>query len=219
MHRDGLDAPLLDVRGLRVSLGGVAVIDDLDLVLAPGDAVWLEGVNGAGKTTLLRAIAGLIASDGDVFVVGARAGSEAARSLSRLVPDAAPLYEDLTVREHAVLLGRVSGRDGAAAAALAWCERFGLVDRLDHYPAALSRGMRQKVVLSVALGGAPPLLLLDEPLNALDAESQSALLEGLAEHAGAGGAVVVSGHQADVADRWPGQRRRLTAGRLTPITP
>jgi ABC-2 type transport system ATP-binding protein len=218
MHRDGSDGPLLDVRGLRVSLGGVVVIDGLDVALAPGDALWLEGANGAGKTTLLRAIAGLIASDGDVFVAGMRAGSEAARARSRLVPDAAPLYEDLTVREHAVLLGRVSGRDGADTAALAWCERFGLADRLDHYPAALSRGMRQKVVLSVALGGAPPLLLLDEPLNALDAESQSALLDGLAEHADAGGAVMVSGHQADVADRWPGQRRRLAAGRLAPLT-
>jgi ABC-type multidrug transport system ATPase subunit len=217
MHRDGSGAPLLEVRGLRVSLGGVVVIDGLDLSLAPGDAVWLEGANGAGKTTLLRAIAGLIASDGDVFVAGARAGSEAARSRSRLVPDAAPLYEDLTIREHAVLLGRVAGRDGADTAALGWCERFGLIDKLDHYPATLSRGMRQKVVLSVALGGAPPLLLLDEPLNALDAESQAALLEGLTEHADAGGAVVVSGHQADVADRWPGVRARLAAGQLTPI--
>ena len=213
MNRDGTNGPLLEARGLGVTLGGVSVLDGLDLTLSAGDAVWLEGPNGAGKTTLLRALAGLIESDGDVFVGGARVGGEAARALLRFVPDSAPLYEDLSVREHAVLLGRVSGRDGADTAALAWCERFGLADRFDHYPAALSRGMRQKLALAVALGGAPPLLLLDEPLNALDAEAQADLLTGLAAHAAAGGAVLVSGHQSDVAARWPGSRLRLASGR------
>ncbi len=213
MNRDGTNGPLLEARGLGVTLGGVSVLDGLDLTLSAGDAVWLEGPNGAGKTTLLRALAGLIESAGDVFVGGTRVGGEAARALLRFVPDSAPLYEDLSVREHAVLLGRVSGRAGADTAALAWCERFGLADRFDHYPAALSRGMRQKLALAVALGGAPPLLLLDEPLNALDAEAQTDLLTGLAAHAAAGGAVLVSGHQSDVAARWPGSRLRLASGR------
>ena len=215
MRSDG-DRPVLEVRTLSVTLGGVRVIDELDLTLAPGDALWLEGPNGAGKTTLLRALAGLLMSDGEVFVAGARAGTEAARARSRFVPDAAPLFEDLTVREHAVLLGRVSGRPGADEAALAWCERFGLSQRLDDEPGALSRGMRQKLVLAVALGGAPPLLLLDEPFNALDAEAQGLLATGLLEHAAAGGAVVVSGHQGDLAERWPGRRLRLGAERAAP---
>lgn len=209
-------APLLEARDLRVTLGGAVILDGLDLRLDAGAAVWLEGPNGAGKTTLLRALAGLLASDGDVFVSGARAGSQAARAHLRLVPDSAPLYEDLSAGEHARLLGRIAGRDGADTAALAWCERFGLGDRLDHYPAALSRGMRQKLALAIALGGAPPLLLLDEPFNALDADAGTALLAGLADHANAGGAVLVSGHQADMAARWPGTHRRLQAGRWAP---
>ncbi len=207
---------VLEVRDLSVTLGGSRVLDGLDLSLAPGDAVWLEGANGAGKTTLLRALAGLIQSDGDVFVKGERAGTSAARALSRFVPDTAPLYEDLSVREHATLLGRVSGRAGADAAALEWCERLGLAERIDHYPAALSRGMRQKLALAVALGGAPPLLLLDEPLNALDSESRELLLAGLTAHAASGGAVLASGHQSDVALRWPGRRLRLEGGVALP---
>ncbi len=218
VNRDASNESLLEVHGLGVKLGGVAILDGLDLTLMPGDAVWLEGPNGAGKTTLLRALAGLIQSAGDVHVRGARVGGEAARAQLRFVPDSAPLYEDLSVREHALLLGRVAGREGADEAALGWCERFGLGDRLDHYPSALSRGMRQKLVLAVALGGAPPLLLLDEPLNALDTEAQARLLEGLADHAAAGGAVLVSGHQADVAERWPGRRIRLEAGQALPLT-
>lgn len=210
------DTPVLEVRDLRVALGGVRVIDGLDLALAPGDALWLEGPNGAGKTTLLRAVAGLVVSDGDVFVAGARAGSEAARMRSRFVPDAAPLYEDLTVREHATLLGRVSGRPGADEAALGWCDRFGLSERLDDEPGALSRGMRQKLVLAVALAGAPALLLLDEPFNALDEEAQALLASALLEHAAAGGALIVSGHQGDIAERWPGRRLRLGGARTPP---
>jgi ABC-2 type transport system ATP-binding protein len=207
--------PLLAAHGLRVRIAGTPILDDVDLELAPGDLVWLEGPNGAGKTTLLRALAGLVAVDGDVRIQGAHAGSAAARVRTRLVPDTAPLYEDLTVGEHARFLGRVGGAPGADDRSLAWCERFGLAERLDHYPGALSRGMRQKLALALAFGSAPPLLLLDEPFNALDAEAQSVLLEALREHAAAGGAALLSGHQLDVAERWPGRRLRLSGGRLT----
>jgi len=210
-------APLLEARALGVRLGGVAIIDPLDLDLRPGDAIWLEGPNGAGKTTLLRALAGLIASSGDVFVQGVRVGTQAALGRYRFVPDTPPLYEDLSVREHAQLLGRVSGRSGADDEAVAWCERLGLDERLDHYPSALSRGMRQKLALAIALAGAPNLLLLDEPLNALDVSSQALVIDALQAHAAAGGAVVVSGHQADVAERWRGARWRLERGHLDPV--
>jgi ABC-type multidrug transport system ATPase subunit len=215
--RDAAREPLLEARGLGVRLAGTVVLEGIDLLVRAGDAWWVEGPNGAGKTTLLRSLAGLIASEGDVRIRGALVGGQAARALLRFVPDSTPLYEDLSVREHAVLLGRVSGRAGAGEAALAWCERFGLTARLDDYPSVLSRGMRQKLVLAVALAAAPPLLLLDEPLNALDAEAQAQVLTGLAAHAAAGGAVVASGHQADVALRWPGRRLRLDAGRALPI--
>jgi ABC-2 type transport system ATP-binding protein len=210
------DAVVL-ARGLSVRLGGVTIIDDLDLELRSGEALWLEGPNGAGKTTLLRALAGLIAFDGDVHVEGVRVGQQAAMGRYRLVPDTPPLFEDLSVREHAELLGRISGRAGADAEALQWCARFGLDAHLDHYPGVLSRGMRQKLSLAVALAGAPALLLLDEPFNALDADAQTVLLEALLAHAAAGRAVIVSGHQADLAARWSGRRARLSAGALTPV--
>ncbi|CAN5742548.1 ABC transporter ATP-binding protein [soil metagenome] len=209
--------PLLDVRGLRVALSGAVILDGVDLILRPGELAWLEGPNGAGKTTLLRALAGLISADGEVRVVGATAGTSAARAQLRLVPDIAPLYEDLTVREHAEFLGRVSGRRDADAQATRWCETFGLSEQFDQYPGTLSRGMRQKLALAVALGGAPPLLLLDEPFNALDADAQEHLLAGLVAHAAEGGAALLSGHQQDVADRWPGRRLRLEGGHLTAL--
>jgi ABC-2 type transport system ATP-binding protein len=208
--------PLLAASDVRVALSGAVVIDGIDLTLRPGELVWLEGPNGAGKTTLLRALAGLIASDGDVSILGAAAGTAAARARLRFVPDLAPLYEDLTVREHAGFLGRVSGVRRADELALSWCERFGLSEQLDQYPGTLSRGMRQKLALAIALGGAPPLLLLDEPFNALDADAQERLLEGLVAHAAEGGAALLSGHQLDVAERWPGRRLRLEAGSFTP---
>lgn len=211
--------PILSTRALRVRLGGATIIEALDLDLHAGEALWLEGPNGAGKTTLLRALAGLVSGDGDVHVEGVRVGAQAAVGRYRLVPDTPPLYEDLSVREHAELLGRVSGRAGADVEALRWCHRFALEERLDHYPDALSRGMRQKLSLAIALAGAPALLLLDEPFNALDADAQTLLLEALEEHSAAGRCAIVSGHQVDLAVRWHGRRARLAAGRLETITP
>lgn len=209
------EPPPLLVSGLGVSLGGMVVLEGVDAEVAAGERWWLQGANGAGKSTLLSCIIGAVeAGSGQVEVFGLPPARLEARSRIGYLPDEPPLYDDLTLEEQAVLLPRLRGKPETTEAVLDWYRRFGLGERLEGYPGALSRGMRQKAALSVLLGVAPPLLLLDEPLNALDAEAQVLLLQGLKEHAEAGGAVVLSGHQLDLDQSWDGGRWLLQGGRL-----
>lgn len=182
-------------------LGGVAIVEEFDLRLAPGDLVLLTGPNGAGKSTLLRAIAGLLPYSGDIEVGGRYPNSPAARELAVFVPDEPALYEDLTLAEHARFTAILYGDPDSDTRCRGWLERFGLGDKLDEFPGTHSRGMRQKLSLSLALGLRPPLLMLDEPFNGLDRESQENLAAGLFELCSADGAVLLTGHQLELAGR------------------
>ena len=206
--------PVLRVDEVSVRLGGAVVLESINFSLYPGELALLAGANGAGKSTLLRAVAGLLPPGGDVFVCGHRPRSLAARRAFVYVPDVAALYEDLTGREHAVFTARVYAQPEAEARVLEWLERFSLSRFLDESPSRHSRGMRQKLALALALGLDMPLLMLDEPFNALDMSAQEVLRTGLEARAAAGGAVLLSAHGAALT----GMRElRLEGGRLEPL--
>jgi len=147
------------VRGLSRHFGERAVIDALDIDIAPGEFVVLVGASGCGKSTLLRVLAGLDAEiTGDVTVPDRRA---VAFQAPRLMPWK-------RVWRNVVLgLPNGGGRDrGKAEAALA---EVGLSHRSDVWPKVLSGGEAQRASLARALVREPDLLLLDEPFGALDA--------------------------------------------------
>ncbi len=205
------DAAPLSLRGVAVRLGGVAIVEEFDLRLAPGDLVLLTGPNGAGKSTLLRAIAGLLPYSGDIEVGGRYPNSPAARELAVFVPDEPALYEDLTLAEHARFTAILYADPDSDTRCRHWLERFGLGGKLDEFPGTHSRGMRQKLSLSLALGLRPPLLMLDEPFNGLDRDAQENLAAGLFELCAAGGAVLLTGHQLELAGRLEARVVELSA--------
>ena len=141
--------------------------------------VALVGPNGAGKSTLLRVLAGLLpCDDGHVRLSGAVLEDTAARS--RVPAEQRPigvvfqdylLFPHLTARENVAFGLRARGTDRAAArrTADAWLERVGLAEHGGQRPGRLSGGQAQRVALARALAPEPTLLLLDEPLAALDA--------------------------------------------------
>lgn len=190
--------PTLQVDNVSVMLGGTAVVKDVSFELYETDLALLSGPNGAGKSTLLRAIVYLLPFAGDIAISGHHPASLEARERFTFVPDEAALYEDLTLHEHIEFTGRLYGQPGAEARMLSWAERFSLGDRLDEFPSTHSRGMRQKLALSLALGLTMPLLILDEPFNGLDTEAQGLLVEALRERAAEGGAVLLTAHQGDL---------------------
>jgi len=160
-------APVLRRQGVSVTLEGLSkgyagrrVLDSVGLHLRAGEFVAVVGRSGCGKSTLLRAIAHLEAADaGEV-----RIGSGHVAADTRLMFQEARLLPWKTVLEN-VALGLPYGLN-AAAAALA---TVGLGNRADAWPSELSGGQRQRVALARALVHEPQLLLLDEPLGALDA--------------------------------------------------
>ena len=149
----------LSLRGVAKSFGARHVLDELDLSVAPGEFVALVGRSGCGKSTLLRLIAGL-----DVPTAGViEAGAADERRL--MFQDARLLPWKRVVDNVALGLDGRDARDRAQEA----LSQVGLGGRGGDWPATLSGGQRQRVALARALVHRPRLLLLDEPLGALDA--------------------------------------------------
>ncbi len=167
----------LSVRGLRVSLGGVPVLADIDLDVAPHEVVALLGPSGAGKSTLLRAIAGLIAPGSGTVAWDVDDLDTVPPHLRRigLVFQDAVLFPHLSVAAN-VGYGIPELSTGARRARVE--DLLALVDLAgygDRSVDTLSGGQAQRVALARALAPRPRLLLLDEPFGALDRELRERL--------------------------------------------
>ncbi|HAR09475.1 MAG TPA: putative 2-aminoethylphosphonate ABC transporter ATP-binding protein, partial [Cobetia sp.] len=163
----------LKISGLTKRYGQFTALSEIDLAIREGEFVCFLGPSGCGKTTLLRAIAGLAPqSEGTIHQRG--------QDISRLPPQARDfgivfqsyaLFPNLTVFDN-VAYGLRNRRDARDAMRRRVTELLTLVDLAGSegkYPAALSGGQQQRVALARALATEPGLLLLDEPLSALDA--------------------------------------------------
>jgi len=159
-------------RSLTVSPGGVGVLRELSLEVAPGTRTVLVGPSGAGKTTLLRAIAGLEPLDGgEMHLVGRRIDDLAAHRRRIAVVFQEPrLLPHLRVEDNVALTLRAAGvgRGERRARARAGLEEVGLGGFAGRRTQGLSGGEQQRVALARALCAEPDLLMLDEPLAALD---------------------------------------------------
>lgn len=167
----------LEIRNLTKHFGAFVALDQVDLAVARGEFLVLLGPSGCGKTTLLRAIAGLERQDaGEIFHGGEEISrrSPALRDFG-IVFQSYALFPNLTVGEN-VAYGlksrkahRGAGRQWVQRRVEAMLELVGLPGIEHKFPAQLSGGQQQRVALARALATAPDLLLLDEPLSALDA--------------------------------------------------
>lgn len=197
----GLDARVVAVRGtFRL---------DVDLRVAPGQVVALLGPNGAGKSSVLRALAGLTPlRSGHVRVAGeswdapdAGVRLPAPRRRLGVVFQDTLLFPHLSARDN-VAYGLRCGASGqrlrtARTQAQAWLERSGLGELAEQRPGHLSGGERQRVAILRALATQPALMLLDEPLSALDAAASMRLRSFLRTHlSGFGGVSVLVTHDA-----------------------
>ncbi len=182
---------------------------DLDLAIAvqSGEVVALLGPNGAGKSTALRLLAGLLAVDDGLVRLGGRVVEDTVARV-RVPPEQREvgvvfqdylLFPHLTARENVAFGLRARGvpRAEARSRADAWLDRVGMAGYAGQRPRRLSGGQGQRVALARALAADPRLLLLDEPLAALDAGTRLEVRADLRRHlAGYDGAAVVVTHDA-----------------------
>jgi molybdate transport system ATP-binding protein len=195
------------VSGLHAHIGVQfrEFVCDVGLDVAPGEVVALLGPNGAGKTTVLRALAGLHPLDSGEIVLdevvlddpaAGRLVEVADRSIGVVFQDYL-LFPHLSVRENVAFGLRARGitKATARATAEAWLDRVGLASFGDRRPTSLSGGQQQRVALARALAFGPRLLLLDEPLAALDAGTRGEVRRDLRTHLdGFAGCTIVVTH-------------------------
>jgi len=166
---------MIELQGVSKSFGSLPVLPRLDLTVKAGRTTVLVGPSGCGKSTLLRLMIGLVEPDsGTVSIAGTELTTETAlivrRGLGYVIQDGG-LFPHLTARENVALMARYlrwdSMRIEARLAELADLTRFP-IDGLERFPAQLSGGQKQRVSLIRALMLDPNVILLDEPLGALD---------------------------------------------------
>ena len=155
----------VEVRGVAKAYGKRRVLEAIDLRIAPGEFVAIVGRSGCGKSTLLRLVAALEHADtGEVALDGA--------ALAQHREDVRIMFQDARLLPWKRVVDNIAlglpGPDGQRRAREALAQ-VGLAERADDWPAVLSGGQRQRVALAPALVHRPRLLLLDEPLGALDA--------------------------------------------------
>ena len=177
---DGTAVSFVDVRR---TFGAVNALDGLSLDLAPGELVALLGPSGCGKTTALRILAGFDQPDGgQVLVDGADASAlPANRRDMGMVFQSYSLFPTMSAQDNVAFGLRLRGRSergrGRLARARELLDLVGLADHVAKFPHQLSGGQQQRVALARALAISPRVLLLDEPLSALDAKVRYQLRE------------------------------------------
>jgi putative spermidine/putrescine transport system ATP-binding protein len=164
----------VELVGLQRRYGPVRALDGLSLAIEPGEMVVLLGPSGCGKTTALRILAGLEdATAGQVIVAGKDVTHQPANKRDMgMVFQAYSLFPHLTVVENVAFGLKMRGRSSKARRerSLQMLELVGLGPQANRYPSQLSGGQQQRVALARALAIEPAVLLLDEPLSALDAK-------------------------------------------------
>jgi ABC-2 type transport system ATP-binding protein len=205
---------IIETCGLGKRFGRTWALRDCTLAIPAGHVVALVGPNGAGKTTLLNLAAGLLRPTGGRMTVlsGEQPGSAAARSRIGFVAQDAPLYGHLSVRDMLAVAGglNLTWDDALARAKVA---ELGIP--LDRKVRQLSTGQRTQLALAIAVAKAPQLLILDEPLAALDPLARHDLMSSLMTTVAEGGvSVLFSSHAVAELERIADYLVVLNNGRL-----
>ncbi|MEU7853246.1 ABC transporter ATP-binding protein [Nonomuraea sp. NPDC049141] len=197
------DAPLLRVEGLRTEFrskkGGIKAVNDVSFDIYPGDVLGIVGESGSGKSVTARSIMRMLRPPGEVVAGSVRFGGEDLLTLPeremrrRRGSKVALVFQDpqsalnpvMKVGDQIVEAMTVHGvgKQAARERAIDLLEQVGIPDvqtKIDHYPHQFSGGMRQRVVIAIALANDPALLIADEPTTALDVTIQAQILRLLA---------------------------------------
>ncbi|MBU4338374.1 ATP-binding cassette domain-containing protein [Patescibacteria group bacterium] len=191
---------MIKVEDLTKKYGEVRALDGVSFEMKEGEVVGVLGPNGAGKTTLLRILVTFLKPDGgevliDGFDISDFANHEKIKSKIGYLPEHAPLYEDLTVREYLEFVGKMQGiaEDDLNEKVTYVLNKCGLKEKKNSEISTLSKGYRQRTGIAQSLIHDPKIVILDEPTTGLD-PNQRIEIRDLIKEIGKLKTVILSSH-------------------------
>jgi ABC-2 type transport system ATP-binding protein len=212
----------ITVQGLTKRYEDVTAVDHISFEVKEGEIFGFLGPNGAGKTTTIRILTCLIKPDGGkAFVAGFDVLKDPIKVKQRIgvVPEISNVYVDLTAWENLVLIGKLYGMpmQKVRENATNLLKEFGLYEVKDKLARAFSKGMRQRLLLCMALVNDPEILFLDEPTSGLDVESARILREKIIRYNREGKTVFLSTHNMEEANQLCHRIAVINHGRIAAI--
>ena len=198
--------PIISMRNVRKSYGSKEVLKGITLDIYPGQVIGYIGANGAGKSTTVKILCGLIPDyEGDVYVKGASMKDDtvAVKKHIGYVPELAELYDVLTPAEFLYFTGSLYGMQENIIheRVQRMMTAFGMEQNINQRMDSFSKGMRQKVLISSGLLHNPDIIILDEPLSGLDANSVIIIKELISRLAKEGKTIFYCSHMMDVVEK------------------
>jgi len=184
----------IELDGLRKEYADVVALDGVDLTVEEGEVFGFLGPNGAGKSTTINILLDFVRpTAGSAEVLGHDAQEEptAIRERIGVLPEGYDIYERLSAREHLAFVIESKDADDDPKELL---ERVGLADAIDRRAGGYSKGMKQRLVLAMALVGQPDLLVLDEPTTGLDPNGAREMRELIRQESERGATIFFSSH-------------------------
>jgi len=212
----------ITVQELTKRYEDVTAVDHISFEVGKGEIFGFLGPNGAGKTTTIKILTGLMKPDGGkAFVAGYDVLKDpiGAKQHIGVVPEASNAYVDLTAWENLVLIGRLYGvpAQKLRESCTSLLKEFGLYEVKDKLVRGFSKGMKQKLLLCMALVHDPEVLFLDEPTSGLDVESSRLLREKIIQYNGRGKTVFLSTHNMEEANQLCHRIAIINHGRIAAI--
>lgn len=198
--------PIIQLNNVYKSYGTKQVLKGINLSINPGQVIGYIGPNGAGKSTTVKILCGLISDyEGIVTVAGINLKEDplAAKRKIGYVPELAELYDVLTPMEFLGLMGELYNlpKDLATDRIKKMLTAFGLENNIDQRMDTFSKGMKQKVLITSGLLHNPDIIILDEPLSGLDANSVIIVKDLISKLAKDGKTIFYCSHMMDVVEK------------------
>ena len=194
----------IQVANLSKYYGQLLAVDHISFTVGRGEFFGFLGPNGAGKTTTVRMLTGvIIADEGSASILEYKAGSLKAKQVTGVVPEMANAYADLSGWDNLMLMAELYGIPASVARerGISLMQEMGLYPRKNSLIKTYSKGMKQRLILCMALVSDPEVLFLDEPTSGLDVQSARLIKDLLQSLNAKGKTIFLTTHDMDEANQ------------------
>ena len=211
---------IIEINNLTKRFGQLVAVDHISFKVKQGELFGFLGPNGAGKTTTVRILTGVIKADeGSTLISGYPAGSLKAKQIAGVVPEMSNAYPDLSGWDNLMLMCQLYGIPAELAQQRSknLLEEMGLLQRRNDLTKAYSKGMKQRLILCMALVSDPVVLFLDEPTSGLDVQSARLMKNMLLRISNDGKTIFLTTHDMDEANQLCNRVAIINKGKIVAI--